>query len=155
MHRRLINELKQILQKTTKDNYSNFNYDDYTITVVIDIQTNDCILKTPTLKFKFNDEYPFSPPKCYIKIKNIFINIFVLLKSGTIFNDDMFQVTGKKCLCCSTILCQDNWTPTLRITDIVQEVKYMINFKIRLYKRYLCRKIQEKYLVNLPIHTYL
>jgi len=67
---------------------------------------------------------------------------------------------GCVCMCCSTIICRNNWNPQYKLVQIVEECKKFINIKCRLIERLHCKKIQHKFLKEipikyLPIHNYL
>ena len=40
------------------------------------------------------------------------------------------------------------WTPILKLTDVINEIFYMINIKNRIVKRFLADKICDKYINN-------
>jgi len=82
-----------------------------------------------TLEFTFNDSYPFKEPKMTINGRNSIHNCYrthtpVLLHEYT-------RLFGKPCMCCETKLCPSNWSPMLRLDNIIDE--YKINKKIKRY----------------------
>lgn len=95
--------------------------------------------------------YPFKPPTLSYNGQSI----YRIYRTGSLFQEDMKLITGMKCLCCGTFLCPDNWHCTVTIADIVEEFLKVIDYKFRIVERFLCKKIQEKYLHNVPIHEYL
>ena len=72
------------------------------------------------------------------------------------------SLTNKSCLCCTTITCYDNWSPALKFTDIISEIKNNLKlidkillqisfnkFKVLLhddYKNMKTRKNMEKFI---------
>ena len=156
---RRINKELEIQRKTDSlDCYSNYDPRTNSVNAIIYPDKIEWPLKTSTitLQYQFSSEYPFSPPKCFLLYKHgEKENIFKYYRNGGIFDKEYKELKGRECLCCSSLLCKGNWGPTLNMTDITKEIVKIINFKIRIYKRYLCKKIQEKYLVNLPIHNYI
>lgn len=60
--------------------------------------------------------YPFSPPRVTINGKN-------LSYTPTYFPPRLIEGYAKKykCPCCVSIMCPDNWSPSFRITDILNE----------------------------------
>ena len=151
-------ELKKIRGSNCLDYYSDYNSRTNSVNVIVYPDKIEWPLKTSilTLQYNFDSEYPFTPPKCFtVNQNNKKTNVFKYYRSGGIFDKEYRELKGNECLCCSSILCQGNWGPTLNMTDITNEIIELINFKIRIYKRYLCKKIQEKYLVDLPIHNYI
>lgn len=68
--------------------------------------------------FVIDDTFPFHNPKLYIN----HINYFDILKvhdeqSRTIIKNDY----DMDCLCCSTILCYNNWSPAIKLDFIIDE----------------------------------
>ena len=101
-----------------------------------------------SVKFKFykNNSFPFQSPseiklnnKDYLSIiRNINKNFLELIGIG---NDI-------KCLCCESIICSNNWSPTIKIVSILNEIDKNVNYKM-LYIYYLHLKvITRKYLNN-------
>ena len=95
------------------------------------------------------ENYPFHVPtvtKYNINILNYF---------NTNFEDDYTKITDNSCICCSSILCENNWSCANNVQDIVDEINKLINIKRRLQERFLCKRIQELYFHQIPIHEYL
>jgi len=156
--RRIKKELEIQRKSSCLDYYSDYNSRTKSLNVIIYPDKIEWPMKTSmiTLQYQFSNEYPFSPPKCFLLYQDgEKENIFKYYRNSGIFDKEFKELKGQECLCCSSILCQGNWGPTLNMGDITKEIVKIINFKIRIYKRYLCKKIQEKYLVDLPIHNYI
>ena len=108
-------------------------------------------LHNGTLAVTLGPEYPFRvPTACYNGT-----SLALIYRTGNIFQEDMKLVSGLSCLCCHTYLCRDNWHCTHQIKDIVREFLNVVAYKIRIVERFVCKRIQEKYLHNIPIHEFL
>ena len=102
-----------------------------------------------TLDF-FHRAYPFKPPKVYIGASNK--EYISLLPTAWPFQQ---KILGKKCLCCSSVLCK--WGPNKTMMDITNEIKENFILKMRMMEIAHCRKIVEKKLqINyVPIEEFL
>ena len=115
MNRRLINEIKKSSKIT--DNY--YNEDENILTFIYEDEK--------VVSLKIPREYPFRPPTDL----NINFIPIVYYKLG---NKKMLnKYFNKMCLCCSTILCKDNWSPYKNLEEICDEYnvyKNIINSSI-------------------------
>jgi len=58
--------------------------------------------------------------------------------------DEIHKMTGGvMCLCCSSILCPNNWRATHTIKEIVDEFIKIVSLKVRAQERIFCNRIQE------------
>jgi len=105
-------------------------------------------------------EYPFVPPTVLFKGKSLKSYYF----TSRLFRQELRLIDNQKlstntqgvlidnqrlstdCLCCASILCQNNWGPTLNIINIVKEIKEFFNIKIRLLEKYMVLKVMK----NMP-----
>lgn len=123
----------------------------------------------PLLNFTICCLYPFKPPVVKYFDKNI-QNIYkisldsefdeLIKSSSTCLMCDKINCNNCYCLCCSTYACKNNWGPLVKLSDIVKECKKYINIKCRLVERIHCKKVQSKFIPQipikyLPIHNYL
>ena len=93
-------------------------------------------------EFFSNNLYPFQSPS-QIKINNY--NYINLLQG--INRSFLEKVTNNSCcLCCRSIMCCNNWAPTIALKNILNEIYINMNYK-KLYIYHLCLKvIVRKYL---------
>ena len=71
-----------------------------------------------TISLKIPREYPFRPP-LDLKVNFIPINYYLLGNKRML--DKYFEI---KCLCCSTILCKNNWNVQKNLEKICEEYIY-------------------------------
>ena len=139
MNKRLKNESK-------KWDKHYIHLDENTIQVNIIIQEYNINL---FVIIKIPQYYPFKPPNIYYK------NKLIRYIYKTTFYKDLHHITGQQCLCCFSLLCSNNWCPSITIIDIIQEIHNYFIIKKRLVERFLCKKLQNYYLHQIPIHEYL
>ena len=90
--------------------------------------------------------YPFRPPN------NVTVNNSCYHKMLTL---PLLYKTYKRCLCCETILCGD-WTPTNKITDLVDEINKNIRRLHRARELVSGEVIKRRYLFpDAPLDIYL
>ena len=94
--------------------------------------------------------YPFGPPNIEVNCVDYKDEI---LKNTT--NEIVSNFTNRRCLCCDTITCRNNWTPHLTIKDCINEVIETIRIKKRILERIHMRKIQNKYFHQMDINEIL
>ncbi len=60
--------------------------------------------------------------------------------------DEIYKMRGEaSCLCCSSILCSNNWNVTRGIKEIIDEFIDLTTLKARAQERKFCNRIQEKF----------
>ena len=76
------------------------------------------------IQIVINDDYPFKA------ITNITINnqkyIDIILSLEQYYVN---KIVGEICLCCKSLTCPSNWSPTIRIYQIVEEIIDIMNIK--------------------------
>lgn len=104
------------------------------------------------LTLNISNRYPFKPPEIYVNNKNI-IDFYADLfggNSSTFIQKQLQDLFHGQCMCCSTILCKNNWGPQHTIKDILEEFTSYINLKQRVLERFWLRATMRKY--NIPLH---
>ena len=90
----------------------------------------------------FNSQYPFRGPTCKLLDDNYIITLARISEhyksKGTKYTD--------KCLCCSTILCRDNWNPGTTISDLLEEIDTNTTYIYDIVYKMLENKIYDKHL---------
>ena len=70
--------------------------------------------------------------------------------------NDMINLSKKQCWCCDTILCKNNWSVGNKITDIVDEFKFLYKIKKRAIERKWAKIISRECLIeDIPISSFL
>jgi hypothetical protein len=63
---------------------------------------------------------------------------------------------NKDCLCCDSYSCDGNWAPSIKLLDVIQEIKSNVEFKRSMVNVWLADKIKRKYLIaDIDINSYL
>lgn len=106
-----------------------------------------------TYVFKISNRWPFRPPIATINGYSYAKFIKVLPR----FSDILIKLTHRECLCCSsTLLCDNNYSPSKKLWEIVDECDEVYYIKRRIYQIYYARLIAEKYITHdIPLEDYL
>lgn len=90
--------------------------------------TTHIILYIKQFKFIILEDYPFKPPRVYINEENI--------RNKLCHATKILEL--RECLCCNSILCSNNWSPTKQIGDIITEYNHIYEqIKNRFYLKIL------------------
>jgi ubiquitin-protein ligase len=99
-------------------------------------------------------DYPFKPPK-NIKINYKSYNSFLRIVSQKTLKEfkEIYSQFYKPnimdcCLCCSSISCPANWSPPVRLINVVQEIKTFKKIRRSIINKLLSSKIINKYLIH-------
>tara|TARA_B110000261_G_scaffold164621_1_gene215403 strand:- start:2063 stop:2626 length:564 start_codon:yes stop_codon:yes gene_type:complete len=102
-----------------------------------------------TLSFKltFKSEYPFKPPECTIigNKENDYKILLARISEHYYKNKETKQKT-KRCLCCDTIVCRNNWNPRVGISTLIEEINTNTTYMYDIVYKMLENKIYEKHL---------
>ena len=74
------------------------------------------------LTVKIQENHPFKSPDVFINGKNL-IDYYGELNNALSNYKDFEKIIGKTCLCCSSIICGNNWTLNKHIIEIKNEVE--------------------------------
>jgi hypothetical protein len=136
--RRLTNELVEFVKKGSYI-HAEYEYTDTTPFITITI-----VLEDNVYHFEITDDYPFKPPKNFrINYKNY--KKYLKINSSKTLNE-LKLYTGFSCLCCYSISCGDNWFPSLKLNNFIDEYKKNKKYRNNIIKRVLAQKIIDKYL---------
>jgi hypothetical protein len=106
--------------------------------------------------FTISNKYPFKPPLIDITYGGgRYLKYYRDLLCSS-YNEEIKNMTGKKCLCCESITCLDNWSPMMNIKQIIDEIKQNMIIKDRLYERLVAKQlIHQKLNKDIPLLSYL
>jgi hypothetical protein len=117
--------------------------------------------KLNSIIFTIPPEYPFKPPTRVTMnghdyrylIKNMPIRVnYLYYNPNDIYYQEHSKTTHYKrptCLCCSSLLCADNWSPCCTIGAILEQIGQHNILKRQILYRLLLKPIFDKY--NLPV----
>lgn len=157
-------ELEKIKARGIKSrikNECNILYKDYH-NVLIDVVPDDKITVTATefmntnnnniittkkrvYKFILTNHYPFRPPESYL---NNTIYSTILQMKGDYEKEMVKKIKGQDCLCCHSVNCNANWSPAIKLFNIINEIKNTLQFKRDIINLMLAEKIKKQY--NIP-----
>jgi len=141
--RRIANDCKNLYEK-----YTNFVLSNNSGKVELIITENE-----EKYGFIFKNTYPFQPPQIYYN-GNSYLDLLRITD-----NDErkiVRKYKKKDCLCCDSYDCPNNWSPSINLTSIVDEIKNIVKFKKAIVHILLADKIKEKYLIDdIDINSYL
>ena len=103
--------------------------------------------------FILNNTYPFTVPKIYYN-GEIYIELLRLKDKSEM--DIVKKYKNKDCLCCDSYYCNGNWSPSLSMSDIIDEIKHIVKFKRDILNILFSNKLKKKYLIDdIDINSYL
>jgi hypothetical protein len=97
-------------------------------------------------EFVLTENYPFVPPKIWYqgRLYTEFLKTGFRSKPGL----DLFRrVVGKDCFCCHSLTCADNWSPSITISVIMEEIRRVKSARQNIINKLLADKIKARYLV--------
>jgi hypothetical protein len=106
------------------------------------IHTIEFTFNNHNYKFLLSKKYPFTIPT-EILINNTNYKILKQISSQR-FLVILKKKFGYDCLCCTSMLCGDNWSPAKKIADIVNEIEQTIVIKRKIFLYALCDSIKIK-----------
>ena len=106
-----------------------------------------------TYGFIFKNTYPFQPPKIYYNGKS-YLDLLRITDNDE--RNIVRKYKKKDCLCCDSYYCSDNWSPSLNLIIIIEEIKSIVQLKKNIVHILLANKIKDKYLIDdIDINSYL
>ena len=107
------------------------------------------------------ESYPFRPPRVTFDGDDV-LQLYVKLSSfeNQSMCDDFRNMRKSEnlveCLCCTSILCRDNWGVCDTISKIVTEFNMFCDMRKRTQVRFWSRRIASRYLVeDIPLFKYV
>ena len=101
--------------------------------------------KKRVYKFILTSHYPFRPPESYL---NNTIYSTILQMKGDYEKEMVKRIKGQDCLCCHSMNCNANWSPAIKLFNIINEIKSTSKFKRDIINVMLADKIKKQY--NIP-----
>ena len=129
-------------------------YDNLFLSCVSSIKIELTIIEnTSKYTFILNNFFPFRPPQIYYNGEPYLE--FLRLKCD--FQKKLVKTYKKKdCLCCDSYSCDGNWAPSIKLLDVIQEIKSIVDFKRSMVNVLLADKIKRKYLIaDIDINSFL
>ena len=149
MNRRLLHEKNRHAWATHGIEF--FEDDNIIYIPIYDKFTNDVVF----LVVKIKACYPFKSPEVTFNGTDV-ITYYGQLSQVLSSNLDFEKLTGKRCLCCCSIVCGNNWSVHNHIIDIRNEFQDIYNLRFRMAQRYWSKRIASRYLVeDIPLDDYL
>ena len=139
MRRRILKEIENMEVPCELDDST----DIYKLTCTLDVGNKSFIIEI----FLDINIYPFKPPK------NVTINGYPYIQYLSI---QLLTNVEKRCMCCHSLLCGDNWQPMTKVKDLLNEIIENINKRNRARELLCARVISRKHLFpHAPLHEYL
>ena len=144
IRRRLTRELTD-LQKMTNSNFLyvqsvEMNRKDIPVVTIVDYSNENLNVYEFT-----TDSYPFRVPK--IKVNSSEYSEFLSIRTLT-FQHLLKKIKGIACLCCNSYLCSDRWSPALKFSNIIEEIRIFRKYKRAIINKFYADKIKDKYLIS-------
>jgi len=104
-------------------------YEEARAIITIAQQEKQQNITTPTVEFCIKEGYPFTPPIITLILtpnptptKRIPYMTWLKTNSRRV-HQTLKTLTKTDCLCCSTILCPNHWSPAMTMRNILQEIE--------------------------------
>ena len=146
LKQRVSNELKVFASSGA---YINIDFEESTIShrtssiLITIIHNNE---DNNVYQFTISTDYPFKPPLKFMINYKDYKQYLKIDSPKTI--EALKKYNGIQCLCCNTISCGSNWSPSLKIQNFIDEFKQMKKYRRDIINRLLVKKIVYKYLVS-------
>jgi hypothetical protein len=141
---RIIYEYKKLKEKyndifVETDGYTNNMDDTRVIKIVIYCNSNNIFT------IDISNHYPFYSPVVYLGNKPYYSYLYLSLPSSR-FQKIYKELSGIDCMCCSSVLCKGNWTPTVSLLAVIEEYEMCKKTKSSIIRKILMDAIKDKYL---------
>lgn len=113
MRKRLIRELTDLREIYPSISVS---FDENTNLPIVNV-----VNEGDNVSFKITNNFPFIPPCVIVNSQDYYA--VILKNNGAEFIKVLKNLTGYNCLCCHSYICENNWSPSVRLIDIVKEIK--------------------------------
>ena len=142
-NRRIANDCQKLYEK-----YPNFVLSNDSGNVELTVNNNE-----ENYGFVFNTSYPFQPPQIYYNGKSY---LELLRISDNDERNILLKYKKKDCMCCDSYNCQANWSPSIKLINIIDEIISIVQLRKAIVHILLADKIKEKYLIDdIDINSYL
>jgi len=142
--KRIVNEIVEFKKNNAyvhlefEENYTHFHQSTIKINIVPNEDNN-------IYSFILSKNYPFTPPiKFCINYKDY--KQYLKVDSPKTMNE-LRIYNDIKCFCCSSIYCSGNWSPGLKMQNMMNEFKQIKKYRRDIINRLLAKKIVDKYLI--------
>lgn len=98
------------------------------------------------IKMTFERTYPFTPPYTTIGVEKNYNYKKILCDLQTLFPLLNKYDSDDTCLCCSSLVCKENWCPTINLSEIIKEISKLLDICFLEININLRKKIYNKYL---------
>ena len=105
------------------------------------------LIDTATIKFKITSSYPFTCPS-YITINDIHMSKY---HKYIIANKKYIRELKNECICCTSLLCSNNWRVSNNLNNLIDECdRIIIYLKKIMEHKMMERVIKYKTHINMP-----
>ena len=152
--RRLLNESKKWIEEyQDKDKILCLKKDDSNTIIGAHLYfTNLGNMKDVFFEILVDDSYPFSPPKAFFlpnhrEWKKSVMKIYRLSYYSRKEMEEISEYVG--CLCCHSLICNDNWAAHKNIMDLANEIEIIMLLRQRIVDRIIFKMMFNK--IDLPM----
>lgn len=146
LRKRFIHELTNVLTNYTSSQITVTITSDSSVIVELAIDSTRYI-------FDIGEHYPFQPPR---KINVNFIEYSSLLRLPVRFRILYEKLTREKCMCCSSVICNANWSPAITMNKLIVEINRSRKLIRQIVLILLIEQIKVKHLLaDLEISSFL
>jgi hypothetical protein len=105
------------------------------------------------ITFELTSYYPFKMPNILVNAQKY--ELFLSLKSNKLRNIYKLLFSNNCCMICDSYNCSGNWSPVVKIQNIINEIINMKNKMIQCGKYYLIEQIKKKNNIPIEINIFI
>ena len=94
--------------------------------------------------FVLNEMYPFRTPAIFFQSRPYLEYLRIRDTQSHLLK----RITGKNCLCCHSLNCGDNWSPSMTLNSIIDEVRWVKLKRRDMLNKVFADVIKRKYLID-------
>ena len=139
--RRITNEVTELSKKCQYLNleHTTGNQNNFTFTVTVVLEDGGDLYQ-----FVLTNEYPFRPPAT-VTVNHVNMKKYLQVNSPKTLNE-LREFYNIRCLCCTSILCYNNWSPSYNLLRFISEFDIIKKMRRCIIYRILIQKISYKYM---------
>ena len=106
------------------------------------------------ISFYIDEVFPFRPPTKII-VNDIEYQAVMLKNYDKTFINVLYKLTGYHCLCCQSYVCESKWAPSIKLNDLVLEIRMMQAHKKNVENQIKLDKLNDNIIDNTFMYIFV